>query len=48
MTNYERICIDKAFCAMLLADGYNNMIEEWTEWLDTEQRELNDEHKEGA
>jgi len=45
MTNYERIKTDKAFCAMLLADGYSSMIEEWTEWLDTEQIEVSDEQE---
>ena len=50
MTNYERMQIDKEFCAMLLADGHSNTIDEWTEWLDTEQREVTDEreHKEDA
>ena len=49
MTNYERICIDKEFCAWLLADVSEAENErEWMEWLDAEQRELTDEreHKE--
>ena len=49
MTNYERICTDKAFCAWLLAnaDGCGN-VSGWLRWLDTEQREVTDEreHKE--
>ena len=48
MTNYERICQDKAFCAHAICAA----IEEETgadffdgtmEWLDQEQRELTDE-----
>ena len=49
MTNYERICADKAFCAWLLYDvSPDGDLQEWTEWLDAEQRELTDEreHKE--
>ena len=44
MTNYERICADKAFCAWLLAsaDGCGN-VSGWLRWLDTEQREVSDE-----
>ena len=49
MTNYERICIDKAFCAWLLADVAESGSErEWKEWLDQEQTEPDDEHKEDA
>ena len=50
MTNYERICADKAFCAWLIADYAGCTLEAATEWLDTEQRELTDEreHKEGV
>lgn len=46
MTNYERICADKAFCAWVLAD-----VEEfgsdkaWLQWLDAEQREVSDERE---
>ena len=49
MTNYERICADKAFCASVIsADGEYTTFEDTMEWLDTEQRELTDEreHKE--
>ena len=47
MTNYERMQIDKAFCASVIADvdGCENVVA-WEKWLDTEQRELTDEHKE--
>ena len=41
MTNYERICADKAFCAWLL-EGLESCAE-WMEWLDAEQREVSDE-----
>ena len=47
MTNYERICADKAFCAMLLEsldEGFTNS-KEWMEWLDAEQREVSDEQE---
>jgi hypothetical protein len=44
MTNYERICADKAFCAWLLYDeSTDGDLQEWTEWLDAEQREVNAE-----
>ena len=44
MTNYERIQQDKAFCAWLLYDeSTDGDLQEWTEWLDTEQREVKDE-----
>jgi len=44
MTNYERICADKVFCAMLLADVQESgSAELWMKWLDTEQREVSDE-----
>ena len=46
MTNYERICADKAFCAWLLYDeSTDGDLQEWTEWLDAEQREVNDERE---
>ena len=53
MTNYERICADKAFCAWLLVSASKEGSQcalEWERWLDAEQRELNDEreHKEDA
>jgi hypothetical protein len=51
MTNYERICADKAFCASILADGMDSLwYEKFLEWLDQEQRELTDEreHKNDA
>ena len=44
MTNYERICADKAFCAELLSNTsecYNFSV--WMIWLDTDQREVSDE-----
>ena len=51
MTNYERICADKAFCAWLLASAAgcgSRRTSEWEKWLDQEQVELTDEleHKE--
>ena len=44
MTNYERICADKAFCAATIADadGCGNIIG-WMKWLDAEQHEVTDE-----
>ena len=50
MTNYERICADKAFCAWLLTHGDEEEFNEWMRWLDTEQREVTDEreHEEDA
>ena len=51
MTNYERICADKAFCAWLLASetGFG-LFKDWLTWLGKEQVKLNDEreHKEGV
>ena len=48
MTNYERICADKAFCAWLIADYAGCTLEAATEWLDAEQKTLTyeQEHKE--
>jgi hypothetical protein len=43
MTNYERICKDKAFCARLLTFGDEEEFNEWMKWLDKEQREVSDE-----
>lgn len=43
MTNYERICADKAFCARLLTNGDEEEFYEWMKWLDAEQREVSDE-----
>ena len=50
MTNYERICADKAFCAWLIAYYAGCTLEVATEWLDAEQKALTDEreHKEDA
>ena len=51
MTNYERIQQDKAFCSATIADVIGeDFFDKTMEWLDTEQRELNDEreHKEAA
>ena len=49
MTNYERICADKAFCASILADGMDSLwYEKFLEWLDAEQRELTDERAQDA
>ena len=50
MTNYERIQQDKAFCASVLfrAEEGSYWFEEAMQWLDTEQREVSDEHKEDA
>ena len=53
MTNYERICADKAFCAHAICDAIEeetgaNFFDATMAWLDAEQREVNDEqdHKE--
>ena len=50
MTNYERICADKAFCASVLfrAEDGTYWFDEAIAWLDKEQREVTDEreHKE--
>lgn len=49
MTNYERIQIDKAFCANVIAESVGCVSDDTiVEWLDAEQRELTDEreHKE--
>ena len=42
MTNYERICADKAFCASVLfrAEEGSYWFEEAMQWLDTEQIEV--------
>ena len=48
MTNYERICADKAFCAWLLVSASKEGSQcalEWERWLDAEQREVT-EHEE--
>ena len=50
MTNYERMQIDKAFCAAVIASacGYDDSLDSAMRWLDAEQREVSDEqeHKE--
>ena len=45
MTNYERICADKAFCAAVIASacGYDDSLDPAMRWLDAEQREVSDE-----
>ena len=44
MTNYERICADKAFCAATIADVIGeDFFDKTMEWLDTEQIEVSDE-----
>lgn len=44
MTNYERICADKVFCAWLVMSVLEDVtIEEAEAWLDMEQREVSDE-----
>lgn len=44
MTNYERICADKAFCAWVIASSCGtNLIDAAMIWLDFEQREVSDE-----
>ena len=51
MTNYERICKDKAFCAFaVIDDTCIATFEQALEWLDTEQVEVSGEreHKEGV
>ena len=48
MTNYERIQQDEAFCAWLLTHGDEEEFNEWMRWLDTEQREVNDERAQEA
>ena len=41
MTNYERICADKAFCAATIADVIGeDFFDRTMQWLDTEQREV--------
>lgn len=40
MTNYERICADKAFCAFVMMNEANATIEDVIKWLDTEQKTL--------
>ena len=47
MTNYERICADKAFCAyVVMGMRVDTTFDEAMEWIDTEQRELTDETEE--
>lgn len=48
MTNYERICADKAFCAFVIMNEADATIEDVIKWLDTEQKTLTyeQEHKE--
>ena len=48
MTNYERICADKAFLAWLLTNGDEEEFNEWMKWLDAEQREVSDERAQEA
>ena len=55
MTNYERMKIDKAFCASVISSALHSGEYEEDDFdpavmkfLDTEQRELTDEHKEDA
>ena len=54
MTNYERICADKAFCASVIAEISNmegcdcDCYGVVMNWLDTEQREVNDERAQEA
>ena len=44
MTNYERICADKAFCAATIASVIGeDFFDRTMEWLDAEQREVSDE-----
>ena len=44
MTNYERICADKAFCAYVVMGTLEDAtFEEAMQWLDTEQIEVSDE-----
>ena len=44
MTNYERICADKAFCAEMIAAVIGeDFFDKTMEWLDEEQREVSDE-----
>ena len=52
MTNYERICVDKAFCASAISCAFHSTDYENDDydpnvmkWLDTEQRELTDERE---
>jgi len=43
MTNYERICADKAFCAATIADVIGeDLFDKTMEWLDAEQSEVID------
>jgi len=49
MTNYERIQQDKAFCAATIADVIGeDFFDKTMEWLDMEQREVNDERAQDA
>lgn len=44
MTNYERICADKAFCAAIIADVIGeDFFDKTMNWLDTEQIEVSEE-----
>ena len=44
MTNYERICADKAFCAYVIAESIGDVSDESiVKWLDEEERELSQE-----
>jgi len=45
VTNYERICADKAFLAWLLTNGDEEEFNEWMKWLDTEQSEVSGERE---
>lgn len=46
MTNYERICADKAFCAATIADVIGeDFFDKTMEWLDMEQREVSAEYE---
>ena len=48
MTNYERICADKAFCAFVIMNEANATIDDVIKWLDTDQKTLayEQEHEE--
>ena len=49
MTNYERICADKAFCAYVVMGTLEDAtFEEAMQWLDTEQIEVSDERAQEA
>ena len=41
MTNYERICADEAFCALIVMENFaDKTFEEAMMWLDAEQTEV--------